>query len=238
MTSDKEAAKPLFDKLVASWTKKTNSKASGQKIIEGTGNETLAEYVAKMSLANELTEGQTKRSRKGNSIGYFEMLKDTGQFRKQIQEYGCATKGVQTLRKSRGLNITKDKDKDQDTVKENLVNIEKVVYKQTIVKTCSYRHVLTIADKWPEIAEYFKDYDLDQIGKMISPKCEINKRSSNFKTDKKPVFLVRHNASKEAKREKEFIQYYRKLYNEITGKIKIGRPTKRNTNLNTNLNLN
>ena len=232
MTSDKAAAKPLFDKLVTSWTKKTNSKASGQKIIEGNGNdETLAEYVAKMSLASELTEGQTKKSRKGDSIGYFEMLKDTVQFKKQIQEYGYATKHVQTLRKSRGLNITKDKDKDQDTVKENLVNIEKVVYKQTIVKTCSYRHVLTIADKWPEIAEYFRDYDIDQTGKMISPKCEINKKSSKFRTDKKPVFLPRH----KAKGENEFTQYYKKLYNEMSGKVKIGRPTKKNMNLNCEL---
>ncbi len=213
MSTEKEKVKPLFDLLIDSWIKKTGSEKKGQKIIEATDEESLSEYIAKISLANELTEGQTKTSKKGNSFSYFDMLKDTVKFRKQIEEYGYATKGVQTLRKSRGLNITNDKDNDKDTVKENLLNIHEIAYKQTIVKKCDYKKVLEISDKWPEIVEYFKGYNINQSEKMISPKGEINKTSPKIRTGKKP-------------------QFYRKLFDKMTGKIFIGRPAKRKKPVN------
>ena len=213
MSTEKETVKPLFDLLVDSWIKKTGSEKGGQKIIEATEGESLSEYIAKISLANELTEGQTKTSKKGDSVSYFDMLKDTVKYRKQIEEYGGATKGVQTLRKSRGLNITKDKEQDKDTVKVNLLNIHKYVYKRTIVDRCEYKKVLTIADKWPEITDYFKGYDIDPNEKTINPKGEINRKSPKIRTGKSP-------------------QFYRKLFDKMTGKITIGRPAKRKKTLN------
>ena len=213
MSTEKEKVKPLFDLLIDSWTKKTGSEKAGQKIIEATNEESLSEYIAKISLANELTEGQTKTSRKGDSVSYFDMLKDTIKFKKQIEEYGYATKGVQTLRKSKGLNITKDKDQDKDQVKENILNIHEVPYKETIVKKCDYKKVLEMADKWPDIAEYFKDYDINKSEKMISPKGDINKNSPKIRTGKKP-------------------QFYRKLFDKMAGKITIGRPAKRKKTVN------
>ena len=213
MAPEKEKVKPLFDLLIASWIKKTGSATDGQSIIESTDEETLAEYIAKISLADELTGGQTKKSRKSNSVSYFDMLQDTLKYKKQIQEYGYATKSVQTLRKSKGLNITKDKDQDKDQVKETLVNIHELTYKATIVKRCDYKKVLEISDKWPEIVNYFKGYDIDESQKMISPKGEINKTSPKIRTGKKP-------------------QFYKKLFDKMSGKISIGRPVKRKKAVN------
>lgn len=169
MSPEKEKIKPLFDLLIDSWTKKTDSQKEGQKIIEANDKESLSEYIAKISLANELTEGQTKTSRKGNSVSYFDMLKDTVSFKKQIEEYSAATKNARSLRKSNGLNIIGDKENKEDTVIDNLLNIHAAVYKSTIVKNCDYKKVLENADSWQWLKNYFKGYEIYETIKMIFP---------------------------------------------------------------------
>ena len=169
MSPEKEKIKPLFDLLIDSWTKKTGSQKEGQKIIEATDEETLSEYIAKISLADELTGGQTKKSRKSNSVSYFDMLKDTITYKKQIEEYAAATKNARSLRKSKGLNIIGDKENKEDTVIDNLLNIHAAVYKSTIVKNCDYKIVLENSDSWEWLKTYFKGYDIYESIKMIFP---------------------------------------------------------------------
>ncbi len=169
MSPDKEKVKPLFDLLIDSWTKKTGSEKKAQKVIEATDQESLSEYIAKISLANELTEGQIKTSRKGNSVSYFDMLNDTIKYRKQIEEYGAATKGIRSLMKSKGLNIISDQEDQEDQVIDNLLNIHKIVYYATIVKNCDYKMVLENIDTWEWVREYFKGYNINDELKMINP---------------------------------------------------------------------
>ncbi len=168
MSTEKEKVKPLFDILINSWTKKTRSQAKGQKIIEATDKESLSEYLLKMSLANELTEGQGKKSKK-DSVSYFQMLNDTRKYRKKIEEYAAATKGVRSLRKSKGLNIISDQEDAEDQEIENLLNIHKLVYYSTIVKNCHYKLVLENVDTWAWVREYFKGYNINDEAKMIHP---------------------------------------------------------------------
>ena len=169
MSPEKDKIKPLFDLLIDSWLKKTDSEKGSQKIIEATDEENLSEYIAKISLANELTEGQAKTSKKGGSVSYFDMLKDTVKYRRQIEEYSAATKNVRSLRKSNGLNIIGDKENKEDTVIDNLLNIHAAVYKSTIVKNCDYKKVLENADSWEWLKTYFKGYDIYESTKMIFP---------------------------------------------------------------------
>jgi hypothetical protein len=168
MSPDKEKVKPLFDVLINSWTKKTGSKSKCQKVIESTDEESLSEYILKMSLANELTEGQGKKSKK-DSVSYFQMLTDTRKYRRQIEEYSAATKGARSLRKSKGLNIISDQEDQEDQVIDNLLNIHKLVYYSTIVKNCDYKKVLENADTWAWVREYFKNFNINDELRMIHP---------------------------------------------------------------------
>ncbi len=178
MSPDKEKITPLFDSLIDSWTKKTGSEKKGQKVLEATDEESLSEYIAKISLASELTDGQIKTSRKGNSVSYFDMLNDTAKYRKQIEEYAAATKGVRSLRKSKGLNIISDQEDQEDQEIDNLLNMHKAVYYCTIVKNCHYKKVLENVDSWDWVRQYFNGFQINDEMKMINPK-KAEKRQKN-----------------------------------------------------------
>jgi len=170
----------LFNSLIDSWTKKTGSEKKGQKVIEATDEESLSEYIAKISLANELTDGQIKISKKGKSVSYFDMLNDTVKYRKQIEEYAAATKGIRSLMKSKGLNIISDQEDQEDQEIDNLLNIHKAVYYATIVKNCDYKMILENVESWDWVRQYFKGFQINDEMKMINPKKGEKKQNNSF----------------------------------------------------------
>lgn len=179
MSPDEEKVKPLFDSLIHSWIEKTGSNMAGQKVIKANDAETLSDYITKISLAYEMTQGQTKTGKKGDSLSYFDMLKSPFEYRKKIEEYSAATKGVRSLRKSKGLNITPDDQDKEDTTIDNLLNIHQAVYQSTIVKNCDYKLVLENAISWDWVKEYFKDYEINEKDKTINPSALIQQLDIN-----------------------------------------------------------
>ena len=165
--SDDKNITPLFQSLIKSWIEKTGAQEAGQKVIRANEAKTLSDYILKMDLAFEMTGGQRKTAKKSDSVSYFQMLQKPLKYRKQIEEYAAATKGAKSLRKSKGLKITTDDQEVKDKAITNYLNIDKNVYRSTIVKNCDYKKVLENCHSWEWIKAYFKGFEIDEAEKTI-----------------------------------------------------------------------
>lgn len=171
----KDLDKEKLSKFTHEWNKLTGSTEENTKLRQCNDREDIEEYISKFEIKQELTNSVNKHSQ-----NFWGFLCDPEGNEELIKEYYKATKGKRTITFSKNLK-EKAKPKTDEEIMElsdkaicNLLEIQKPVYFDVVVKHQLYKPVIDNAENLDKIDIIFKDYPVKRIeNKLIFTKPEI-----------------------------------------------------------------
>ena len=201
----------MIKKFIEDWCVITGATKKNQKFKQA-NNKELAKYIAKWDIAKELSQSFRKNKNKG--VTYWQMLKEPDQYKKQIAEYGKATKGRRTLQQSKGIKLKSDKTLFDEMNKSDgdLLEIQRSAYKEVIKLKKIYKSVLENAHNTKKILSIFDDDRVRLNLTGITPRIEFNSNDTGIKS-KLPI--TQYGASKHSENLLKSKIWYEKEFPEL-----------------------
>lgn len=171
----KELDKDRLSNFTHEWNKLTGSTEKNTPLRQCNDQEDIEEYISKFEIKQELTNSVNKQSQ-----NYWGFLCDPLGNEELIKEYYQATKGMRSITFSKGL---KEKEKPKTDIEimelsdkaiQNLIEIQKPVYFDVVVKYQLYKTVIDNAENLEKIDTIFKPYNVQRIeNRLIPVKAEV-----------------------------------------------------------------
>lgn len=153
--------------LISQWCKQTGATSENCVLKQCNSKQDIEEYITKFEIKHEMTNSQNKTS--GST--FWGLLEDPEKNKDLIQEYAEATKKQRSFTCSKGLRIKTDEEiiEMSDKAVKILIEINRTVYFDVIVKYQLYRVILDNAESLERIDELLHLYKVQRQGTKLLP---------------------------------------------------------------------